>query len=298
MPELGHLRDVVFTLKMMMGPTADDLPESRAWNPTDGLLDWTFEPVNYKKGLYDKDVDQRAAKTGTAVEEGIDGGYYAYDLPRGSFTVRGFGGQELRCVWPEQEEASNDTSTKEGGKKTKTKGKGAKGDAAWYGSLLHRIRHMFFTNADALPRSPPSMANPSFLLGKVVETEDDILFVDQLPDFDGRIPAHQCEELMQYLTSPYLRLPLCLRFFANQERTGSLAHSALQELLDCVMFEPGEWRRDGEKGGEGIEMIPPPVEGPTGRRCLATPLGMLMNELQVRCLHNIQCVTRNIYTLY
>ena len=39
MPELGHLRDVVFTLKMMMGPTADDLPESRAWNPTDGYVD-------------------------------------------------------------------------------------------------------------------------------------------------------------------------------------------------------------------------------------------------------------------
>lgn len=36
-------------------------------------------------------------------------------------------------------------------------------------------------------RSIPSQANPSILLGERVDTEDDILHIRNLPDFDGTL---------------------------------------------------------------------------------------------------------------
>ena len=74
--------------------------------------------------------------------------------------VRGFGGQILQCVWPEAalgNDGSGSTASKTGG------------DDAWYRGLLSRLKNLFFANDSALPRAPPSMANPSFLLGQVVE---------------------------------------------------------------------------------------------------------------------------------
>ena len=45
-----------------------------------------------------------------------------------------------------------------------------------------------------------------------------------------------------------------------------------RELLDCVLFEPGEW-----------SAVDPPVADRVpapDRACLATPAGLLFNELQ------------------
>ena len=39
----------------------------------------------------------------------------------------------------------------------------------------------------------------------------------------------------------YLRVPLVLQFFASPAMLPALASEELQELLDCVLFEPGEW---------------------------------------------------------
>ena len=56
------------------------------------------------------------------------------------------------------------------------------------------------------PRAPPSGGDPSALVGgdKRCETEDDVLHIRHLPDFDGRLRARFCELLLQYLTVPYL----------------------------------------------------------------------------------------------
>lgn len=44
------------------------------------------------------------------------------------------------------------------------------------------------------PRAPPSGADPATLLppGTVVETEEDVLHLTALPDFDGRLGARDC----------------------------------------------------------------------------------------------------------
>ena len=53
--------------------------------------------------------------------------------------------------------------------------------------------------------------NPfAFPTGKQVETEDDVLHIQELPDFGGRIAKRDSELLVQYLLVPYLRIPLVI----------------------------------------------------------------------------------------
>jgi hypothetical protein len=145
------------------------------------------------------------------------------------------------------------------------------GGTAWYGSLLKNITSLFLSKKE--PRVAPSMANPSFLLGAPCTTEEDVLHVKQMPDFGGRLSGRNVELLAQYLTAPYLRIPLVLKFFATQEMTSALSCPELMEMLDGVVFEPGEWQASEAKA------VPTMVPAPD-RDHLATPLGLLFNELR------------------
>jgi hypothetical protein len=125
------------------------------------------------------------------------------------------------------------------------------------------------------PRAMPSQANPSILLGENVETEDDVLHVKHLPDFDNTLGAKDCELLLQYLTAPYLRIPLLLNFFSSEDRLKSLRSKALQEILDAAIFEPGQWREDP------LINCPTIVPAPD-RKHLCTAAGLLFNEI-IKC---------------
>ena len=78
---------------------------------------------------------------------------------------------------------------------------------------------------------------------------------------------------MSYLTVPYLRIPLVINFFAQPERILALGEPQLRHVLDCVLFEPGEWQKDDLR--EEPKCIPAP-----DRRHLTTPVGLLFNELR------------------
>lgn len=103
------------------------------------------------------------------------------------------------------------------------------------------------------------------------------LFLCLRADFEGRLNARQSELLVQYLTVPYLRIPLVATLLSDESRVRALASVDLQGVLDSVLFEPGPW------------LAPPPAFGaphplPTtvpaqSRAHLATPLGLLFNEL-------------------
>ena len=122
------------------------------------------------------------------------------------------------------------------------------------------------------PRKPPSGGDPSNLVDEDVKTEEDILHVRHLPNFDGRLAGRNSELLLQYLTAPYLRIPLVMQFFSDQMRITALASDELQVVLDACLFEPGQWQRDQEKS------LPETVPAAT-RDHLATPCGLLFNEL-------------------
>mgnify|MGYP007045393534 CR=1 FL=1 len=55
------------------------------------------------------------------------------------------------------------------------------------------------------------------------------------------------ELLLQYLTAPYLRVPLLLRFFSQASHTAALAPPELQDVLDAAVFEPGLWQPNEKK---------------------------------------------------
>jgi hypothetical protein len=121
-------------------------------------------------------------------------------------------------------------------------------------------------------RSIPSQANPSILVGERVDTEDDILHVRVLPDFDGTLGARDCELLLQYLSAPYLRIPLILNFFSVELRLKSLRTRSIQEVLDAALFEPGQWKE------EDTLACPTVVPAPS-RAHLCTTVGLLFNEI-------------------
>lgn len=46
---------------------------------------------------------------------------------------------------------------------------------------------------------------------------------------------------MQYLTVPYLRIPLVAKLLCDESRVRALASIDLQSVFDSVIFEPGPW---------------------------------------------------------
>ncbi len=77
--------------------------------------------------------------------------------------------------------------------------------------LLSRLLH----SEKKKPRAPPSGADPELVVGPGIRVEDDILHVpnSKLPRFGCRLCDSDTELLCQYLTVPYLRIPLLLDFF-------------------------------------------------------------------------------------
>ena len=137
----------------------------------------------------------------------------------------------------------------------------------------------------AAPRSVPSQANPSILLGENVDNEDDILHVKSLPDFDGTMGAKDCELMLQYLTAPYMRIPLLLNFFSSETRINALRNEELQDVLDAALFEPGQFKNSGKLAS------PHHIPAPT-RDHLCTPTGLLFNEIVMSPTIIMECIIK------
>ncbi len=67
-----------------------------------------------------------------------------------------------------------------------------------------------------------------------VLTEDDILHLRELPDFDKQLGQRDSELLLSALTVPYLRIPIVVSFFATEDRIHALKSPTLRSLLDSV----------------------------------------------------------------
>ena len=116
-------------------------------------------------------------------------------------------------------------------------------------------------------------ADASSLCGTRIDNEEDVLHIRDLPSFDGRLTQSNSELLLSYLTVPYIRIPLVLNFFASPENLSALCSPTIQRVFDCVMFEPGLWLPPGE-------LVQPDTVPAPDRSHLATPCGLLFNELQ------------------
>ena len=79
-----------------------------------------------------------------------------------------------------------------------------------------------------------------------VRTEDDVLHLEnnELPTFGHVLTPSDSEKFVQFLTVPYIRIPLILDFFANGDpgRLSALKSKSLQMIVDAALFEPGRWK--------------------------------------------------------
>ena len=260
-PELAAFRDLLFLFKLFMCPDQAMLPARARWRPADAKLTWRHhrEEKRSKKespaALMVSGFGSSHLNLGLArALRGSDGSWHAADVIRETLTKLGFN------------VARNNAQ----------------------GALK--------------PRAPPSGANPSALLRNPklsISTEDDVLAIDSqlLLDMqrtvdtngnetllgssegnnDARPPlsARDAELLLTYLTAPYIRIPLLLHFFADQQRLNALSSSRMQEILEAALFEPGAWQE--EEYRQPPTQLPPSADERS--KLLATPLGLLFNEL-------------------
>mmetsp|Transcript_14755 Transcript_14755/g.40767 ORF Transcript_14755/g.40767 Transcript_14755/m.40767 type:complete len:3812 (+) Transcript_14755:277-11712(+) len=150
-----------------------------------------------------------------------------------------------------------------------------------------------FSGKSVVERSRLSSADPTTVVNSCAEkflskrakpvsvrNEDDVLHLDtkELPTFGNILSPSDSERFIQFLTVPYIRIPLILDFFANGDptRLAALRTKSLQLIVDAALFEPGRW-----KPADFVDYIKevPVVDVERLESLLATPHGTLFNEI-------------------
>ncbi|EAA21040.1 hypothetical protein [Plasmodium yoelii yoelii] len=116
-------------------------------------------------------------------------------------------------------------------------------------------------------------SNPNIYTNTYIENELDVLYVSDLPFFHESLDLRDVEILLQYLTVPYIRIPLILEFFCDKNRIKSFQSFDIQQLLLCILFEPYIFKNK-YKNIEEDNYIPS-----KDRNIFATKYGLLINEL-------------------
>lgn len=113
-----------------------------------------------------------------------------------------------------------------------------------------------------------------------VTNEDDVLHLDnkELPTFGNVLTPSDSERFVQFLTVPYIRIPLILDFFASGDpgRLSALKSKSLQLIVDAALFEPGRWKPADFR--DYIDEVPV-VDIDRLEAILATSHGTLFNEI-------------------
>ncbi|KAH8741146.1 EF hand family protein, partial [Cryptosporidium ryanae] len=115
--------------------------------------------------------------------------------------------------------------------------------------------------------------------GVNIVDESDVLYIKTLPSLSESLLPSEVECVIQYLTTPYLRIPLMLQFFADENRINSLSSVSVQHIIWVSLFEPWVWNSPGKldaKNDDFKETLLVPIEG--GNE-ISTPAGLLFNEL-------------------
>ncbi len=312
-PELRDFRDIVLLFRIATAPCASMLPATARWSAQDSYLQWQFKTSKSHNDKFSGNSPTHIHRHfGTFTEPGN---------PAEIAVVKYEGGfnKTIRTKSEAEEEIANSISTfgeqqsvsdvgdadldLRGGK-IQVIAFEQKVSFAWaYADFYDAGSKPKFGEFDSGPDSKPwkssynrtnseprapvvlSGGDPSTLVGQDVSTEDDILHIKKLPTFENCLDAHSSELLCQFLTVPYMRIPLILHFFAAESdgsegtcRINALCNAQLQQVLNAAMFEPHHWKPfASDKNEAGVREFP---VKPQDRRLLATPCGILFNELR------------------
>jgi hypothetical protein len=207
LPEFEYFRDVVFHFKHAVSGksmAAEDVKETKAWLPSHATLHW-YANRN------EKDKDD----------------------PKLYYKVRAFDDHPQEFVEIVAQEPTFETQFK--------------GFLSLFSSKQSAVRSRL-SSAD--PTTVVNSCGDKFLNKRAkpvaVRTEDDVLHLDnkELPTFGNVLSPSDAEKFVQFLTVPYIRIPLILDFFANGDpgRLSALRTKSLQMIVDAALFEPGRWK--------------------------------------------------------
>tara|TARA_R110002050_G_scaffold205528_2_gene341223 strand:+ start:127 stop:2670 length:2544 start_codon:yes stop_codon:yes gene_type:complete len=129
------------------------------------------------------------------------------------------------------------------------------------------------TDPYTTPRHPSSASPSSHVSNERIFTEDDVLHCRTLPTFNNALSQRDSELLLSYLCEPYIRIPLVLSFFSEDDRVQSLKSSTLRSILESVLFEPGN-----HLSVEFNDVLPEAVPC-LNKKLMSTPYGLLLNEV-------------------
>ena len=243
LPEFEYFRDIVFHFKHAVSgksPTPTDVPDTKTWLASDSTLHWQVKR---------KDKED----------------------PTLEYAVTAFQGHEQEYVSRVAQQEEKATSS---------------------GSSFLGFK-LLFAAKTRIERSRLSSADPTTVVNSCGEkfmakrskpvsvmTEDDVLHLtnSELPTFGHVLTPSDSERFIQFLTAPYIRIPLILDFFANGDptRLTALKSKSLQIIVDAALFEPGRW-----KHGDFSDYINevPIVDIDRLESILATSHGTLFNEI-------------------
>ena len=253
-PEFRVLRDVCFMLGVLLrgeeGEGGGVIPEERGWGVMDASLRWGYERgVGVTVKGFGKELTSFGVVRGVAYHLRFLGGAV-------SDAVRGLGEGMVTDRGALVERSLADPNNLVGGEKGewfKTKGgRGGKGG---------------------------------------IEREEDVLYLRKLPSLgegeqqqqqESTLTPKEKEILLQILTTPYLRIPLLLDFFAHENRIAALSSPPLQKVITAALFESGKYLPTTHRPPPPHipSQDPPPSPTPSSSY-FATPNGLLINELQL-----------------
>lgn len=120
------------------------------------------------------------------------------------------------------------------------------------------VRYLEHTDPFSTHRHPSGASASEHTQPHPVLTEDDVLVrrpttslvaldrrhrrqqhTRNLPEFGGALAQRDSELLLSYLTTPYIRLPLVVTFFSQEDRVHALRDTTIRRVLDSAVFEPG-----------------------------------------------------------
>ena len=107
------------------------------------------------------------------------------------------------------------------------------------------------------------------------DAEDDILHIRRLPEFEG-LQLSSVERLLQYLTVPYLRVPLIIDFFSSQDHISALKDTKLRALVEAAIFEPSTYLPAVDASTKAADEVP---SRDADDATTATRYGVLINEI-------------------
>jgi hypothetical protein len=123
-----------------------------------------------------------------------------------------------------------------------------------------------------------SRAKASFYTECELQSENDVLYMSSLPDFEGALGQRDSELLISYLTVPYLRIPLLLHLFSSDDRMSALKNQNLQKCLLYAVTECHNYVPTYILSKEELRL---PADVPCSNPALiGTSHGLLLNELQ------------------